>query len=286
MLAALGTLASYTAPELTGWHDDSPISREVFGGIPEPVVVAFYLTIATMLMVVAWLVSLRVRNYERGQPDDRRLTKQNANRRVRDFRAGVWMQTLLRDPAAGVMHSLIYFGFLVLFAVTIILEVDHQLPERPEVPPRHHLPGVLVRGRPLRPRVPRRHPVGDRPPLPAAAVPDPHQVEARARRDPRSPSSRSPSPASSPRRSASPSCASWPGRAPTTRSGRSSAGASPARRLVDRGLAARRAPVGVGRARRHVRRLPRDPADHDAAPHDHVAGEHVPARTSRARRAR
>ncbi len=129
VLAALGTLASYTAPELTGWHDDSPISREVFGGIPEPVVVAFYLTIATMLMVVAWLVSLRVRNYERGQPDDRRVTKHNAKRRVRDFRAGVWMQTLLRDPAAGVMHSLIYFGFLVLFAVTIILEIDHQLPE-------------------------------------------------------------------------------------------------------------------------------------------------------------
>jgi Fe-S oxidoreductase/nitrate reductase gamma subunit len=39
------------------------------------------------------------------------------------------MQTLLRDPAAGVMHSLIYFGFLVLLAVTIILEIDHQVPE-------------------------------------------------------------------------------------------------------------------------------------------------------------
>ena len=71
VLAALGTLGSYAAPELTGWHNDSAISREVFGGIPDAAVVAFYLTIATMLMVVAWLVSLRVRNYERGQPDDR-----------------------------------------------------------------------------------------------------------------------------------------------------------------------------------------------------------------------
>src|SRR6185436_16334660 len=129
VLAALGTLASYTAPELTGWHDGSPISREVVGGIPDAVVVAFYLTIATMLMVVAWLVSLRVRNYERGQPDDRRLTKQNAHRRLRDFRSGVWMQTLLRDPAAGVMHSFIYFVFLVLFVATVILELNHQLPE-------------------------------------------------------------------------------------------------------------------------------------------------------------
>ena len=39
------------------------------------------------------------------------------------------MQTLLRDPAAGVMHSLIYFSFLVLFAVTTVLEINHQLPE-------------------------------------------------------------------------------------------------------------------------------------------------------------
>ena len=39
------------------------------------------------------------------------------------------MQTLLRDSAAGLMHSMIYFGFLVLLAVTTTLEIDHQLPE-------------------------------------------------------------------------------------------------------------------------------------------------------------
>ncbi len=39
------------------------------------------------------------------------------------------MQTLLRDPAAGIMHSLMYFGFLVLLAVTTVLEINHQLPE-------------------------------------------------------------------------------------------------------------------------------------------------------------
>ncbi len=35
-----------------------------------------------MLFVTAWLVSLRVRNYERGKPDDRRTTKENAKRRL------------------------------------------------------------------------------------------------------------------------------------------------------------------------------------------------------------
>jgi Fe-S oxidoreductase/nitrate reductase gamma subunit len=39
------------------------------------------------------------------------------------------MQTLLRDPAAGVMHSLIYFNFLILLAVTTVLEINHQVPE-------------------------------------------------------------------------------------------------------------------------------------------------------------
>ena len=65
-----------------------------------------------MLLIVAWLASLRVQNYERGQPDNRRTTRKNAKRRSDDFRSGVWMQTLLRDPAAGVMHSFLYFGFI------------------------------------------------------------------------------------------------------------------------------------------------------------------------------
>ena len=54
-----------------------------------------------------------MRNWERGTPDNRRTTIANARRRADDYRAGVYMQTLLRDPAAGIMHSLIYFGFLV-----------------------------------------------------------------------------------------------------------------------------------------------------------------------------
>jgi len=83
-----------------------------------------------MLLVTAWLVSLRVRNYERGQADDRRTTKKNAKRRFADFRSGVWMRTLMRDPAAGLMHSCIYFGFIGLFIATVLLEVDHQLPEQ------------------------------------------------------------------------------------------------------------------------------------------------------------
>jgi Fe-S oxidoreductase/nitrate reductase gamma subunit len=129
VLVALGALASGILPRITEWHDDSPVSREVFGDIPDPVYWLFYGTVAVMLLACAVLISMRVRNYERGGPDDRRTTKKNVHRRLADFRAGVWMRTLLRDPAAGVMHSFIYFGFLVLFVATVILEIDHQLPE-------------------------------------------------------------------------------------------------------------------------------------------------------------
>ena len=129
VLASLGTLASGIAPEITGWKDNSAIAREVFINVPAPLEVAFYLAVATGLFLTAWLTSLRVRNYERGKPDNRRTNKTNVHRRLRDFRRGVWMRTLLRDPAAGVMHSMIYFGFLVLFIATVLLEVDHQMPD-------------------------------------------------------------------------------------------------------------------------------------------------------------
>jgi len=89
----------------------------------------FYGTITVMLVACAVLISGRIRNYERGAPDDRRTNQRNVHRRLGDFRSGVWMRTLMRDPAAGLMHSFIYFGFLVLFAATILLEIDHQLPE-------------------------------------------------------------------------------------------------------------------------------------------------------------
>ena len=109
-------------------HGDSPISRRVFGNIPSALQAAFYTILPVMFLAGAWLFSQRVKNWERGAPDNRRTTKENAGRRMKDFRAGVYMKTLMRDPAAGIMHSMIYFGFIGLFAVTTVLEIDHQMP--------------------------------------------------------------------------------------------------------------------------------------------------------------
>src|SRR5688572_23203987 len=114
---------------LAQWHDDSAVQREVFGNIPSVWKAVFYILVPILVLYGAVLFSQRVRNWERGAPDNRKTTAKNAKRRLKDFRAGVYMQTLLRDPAAGIMHSLIYFSFLILLAVTTVLEINHQLPE-------------------------------------------------------------------------------------------------------------------------------------------------------------
>ena len=129
VLLGLITAVSGILPEFTDQHDDSPIAREDFWNVPFPVYVVFYVTVALLWVAAGYLFAQRVQNWERGQPDRRATTRTNVHRRVKDFRAGVFMRTLFRDGAAGMMHTLIYYPFMVLFAVTVVLEINHQLPE-------------------------------------------------------------------------------------------------------------------------------------------------------------
>jgi Fe-S oxidoreductase/nitrate reductase gamma subunit len=129
VLVALVTVVSGITATVFQWHDDSPVQRVVFVNIPSAWKLVFYTVLPILFVYGAVVFSQRVRNWERGGPDDRSTTRRNFRRRLEDFRAGVYMQTLLRDPAAGVMHSLIYFNFLILLAVTTVLEINHQLPE-------------------------------------------------------------------------------------------------------------------------------------------------------------
>ncbi len=126
---ALFTLVSGIVPSYTNWHDDSVVQREVFGNVPTALKLSFYSIIPILLVYGAYMFAMRVKNWERGRPDNRRTTVKNAPRRMADFRAGVYMRTLLREPGAGIMHSMIYFGFLVLLGVTTVLEINHQVPE-------------------------------------------------------------------------------------------------------------------------------------------------------------
>ena len=123
------TLISGILPQITDWHNENPVHRTVFGNIPGPLQIAFYTVIPVMIIWGGFMFAQRMKNWERGAPAQRRTTSRNAVQRLKDFRAGAYMQTLLRDAGAGLMHSMIYFSFLVLLGVTTVLEVDHQLPE-------------------------------------------------------------------------------------------------------------------------------------------------------------
>ncbi len=126
---ALVTALSGVAAAVFEFHDDSEIQREVFLNIPSPIKLAFYTVMPILLLWATVQLSYRVKNWERGGPDRRKTTPKNLKHRLADFRSGVYMQTLMREPGAGIMHSLIYFNFLILLAVTTVLEINHQVPE-------------------------------------------------------------------------------------------------------------------------------------------------------------
>jgi Fe-S oxidoreductase/nitrate reductase gamma subunit len=109
-------------------EDHSNVQRIVFFNIPSAGKALFYGVLPLFFLASGWFFYQRVQNWERGQPDRRATTTKNLKRRLADLRAGLYMQTLLRDPAAGVMHSLIYFPFLILFAVTTVDEINHLIP--------------------------------------------------------------------------------------------------------------------------------------------------------------
>ena len=112
----LGTLPDHAHPE---------VGREVFGNVPAPIVALFYVTVAVFLGLTVYLFALRARNWERGTAESRtRLVKKRVNR----LREGLAMKTLLQDPAAGIPHAALYYGFVVLFLGTVTVELDHLLP--------------------------------------------------------------------------------------------------------------------------------------------------------------
>ncbi len=127
-LIAAVTALSGVAAAVFNFHDDSEVQREVFHNIPGAVKLAFYTVIPLLLLWGSVQLAYRVKNWERGAPDRRATTPRNVKRRLEDFRSGIYMQTLMREPGAGIMHSLIYFNFLILLAVTTVLEINHQVP--------------------------------------------------------------------------------------------------------------------------------------------------------------
>ncbi|MEL7156698.1 MAG: iron-sulfur protein, partial [Actinomycetota bacterium] len=104
LLIAIVTVLSGIAATIFQFHDDSEVQREVFENIPSPLRLAFYTVIPLLILWGSVQLSYRVKNWERGAPDRRATTPKNLKKRMADFRSGVYMQTLMREPGAGIMH--------------------------------------------------------------------------------------------------------------------------------------------------------------------------------------
>ncbi|MEZ5321143.1 MAG: heterodisulfide reductase-related iron-sulfur binding cluster [Microthrixaceae bacterium] len=130
---ALLTFVSWVAEKLWAEHwqeeylREQTVTREYFVNIPHAISMAFYFVTIAAIVYGAIVFSNRMRNWQRGAPESRKTTVKNVAERAKRVRAGLYMQTLLRDPAAGIMHSLIYFSFLILLAVTTIGEINLQV---------------------------------------------------------------------------------------------------------------------------------------------------------------
>ncbi|MGH8874885.1 MAG: heterodisulfide reductase-related iron-sulfur binding cluster [Acidimicrobiia bacterium] len=124
VVAAIGVLASWwlgSLPEET----EPEVGRLVFDNIPGGMVAVFYAATVVFLLLAAYLFALRARNWQRGAPEDR---TGRWGERIRNLDRGLRMKTLLRDRQAGLMHSMVYYSFIVLFLGTVTLEIDHVLP--------------------------------------------------------------------------------------------------------------------------------------------------------------
>ena len=63
-------------------HDDSPVTRSDFINIASPLRALFYTLMTVIFVAVGWLFAVRVQNWERGKPDNRRTSLKNAERRA------------------------------------------------------------------------------------------------------------------------------------------------------------------------------------------------------------
>ena len=180
ILLGLGTVALGllgTIPD----HPDFEVGREVFGNIPASLQVVFYVSVAGFVWLMFHLFARRAAGWSLGATDRRTGLW---GQRIKGLGGGLLMKTLMRDPRAGLTHAALYYGFLVLFLGTVILEIDHILPSNLQFLHGRRLSGLFGRAGPRLPRLPRRRGVVRDQSLSGEAGPDQDQDQARGRPDP------------------------------------------------------------------------------------------------------
>jgi len=101
-------------------------TREVFRHFPAAAVVLFYVLATLAMLVAGWGLWRRIRKYARGRPAHR---LEALGRRLVTAGAAIAAHTTLgrRHALPGLAHAAIFWGFLALFAGTLIIMVDHDM---------------------------------------------------------------------------------------------------------------------------------------------------------------
>ncbi len=93
-------------------------TREVQWNVPGGLVVFMYASMAAALAIFAYGIWRRARTWRLGRSYS---VRDHLGLRARRALAGLAQVTVLRRTFPGVMHALFYYGFLVLFAATVMV---------------------------------------------------------------------------------------------------------------------------------------------------------------------
>ncbi len=112
-------------------------TREVFRGIGLPGKAAFYLLSLATIALFLWGSWLRVRKYRRGRPAGRladllwgwvRARRERVPPAALTLAEVAANRTVARgDPATGIAHAAVFWGFVTLFVGTLVLTVDYDI---------------------------------------------------------------------------------------------------------------------------------------------------------------
>ena len=99
--------------------------REILWNVPSSLILAVYLVSAVSLAwIVFWFVN-RSKLWRQGRLSLRETSWKEACGRLASYL--LTHRTIRRDPYAGVMHTLIFWGFVVLVIATILVGIQHHL---------------------------------------------------------------------------------------------------------------------------------------------------------------
>ena len=99
-----------------------PETRTVFEGLSRPEIVLWYGLIVVSTAVFVWGVTLLVLKYRAGRREPVSRLFERMVRAGSTVFSHTWIRR--RDPVAGAGHALVFYGFLALFAGTLVLGVD------------------------------------------------------------------------------------------------------------------------------------------------------------------